>query len=171
MLGRVLLTGVLVLAFSALPAAAQFKGPLAKRKAAQQQKRSQMVEKFSRLPPEEQDRMLQKLPKDRRKQIQNNLDRYNELSPEQKKRLGRQYENFQQWPPEKQQSARKIFRRMNGLEEERKVAMRREVVKLRNLPGDRRSEYMRSDSYKDSFSADEQKILSDLADLMAEPRP
>lgn len=145
------------------PASAQIR-PLAKRKAAL--RRQQAVEKFSQLPPEERDRVLKNLPEERRKQVQENLERYRELTPEQKQRLSRQFENFRDLPPEKQQTVRRLFREMNGMALERRTAIRREVARLRDSGADQRSERMGSEAFKQAYSPEEQRVIRELAAVL-----
>jgi flagellar motor switch protein FliG len=139
-------------------------GPVMKRKAAV--RRQQMIEKFSQMPPEERERVLKTLPEERRKQVQENLDRYRELTPEQKQRLSRQFENFRDLPPEKQQSVRRLFREMNQMPVERRAAIRREVARLREADGDERKDRMNSEAFKEAYSAEEQRVIRELAGLL-----
>lgn len=138
------------------------KGPiLPKAKAGRQAKKGQMIDKFSEMSPEERRRVLDKLPPERRKRVEENLKDYQNLSPDQKERLQR----FQDLPPEKQRAARKVFRDMNGLPQDRKVEVRRELVRLRRMtPEDRETRY-KSEEFRGRFSADERKILEEMTGL------
>ena len=155
--------GVMLAGLLLPDASAQIR-PLPKRKAAI--RRQQMVEKFSEMSPAERERVLKNLPEERRKQVQDNLERYRELTPEQKERLSRQFENFRDLPPEKQQKVRRLFREMNGLPVERRTAIRREVARLREAGDEQRKDRLASDAFKQAYSNDEQRIIRDLADVL-----
>ncbi len=129
-------------------------------------RRQQMVEKFSEMSPEERERVLRNLPEQRRKQVQQNLERYKELTPEQKERLSRQFENFRDLPPDKQQKVRRLFREMNGMAPDRRVAIRREVARLRESSGEERTGRLDSETFKQTYSPEEQRIIRELAGVL-----
>ena len=161
-----LLPAILLLAF--FPASAQLRkaqGVIPKNKAARQAKKAQTVERFSKMSPDERQKVLDNLPPERRKQVEKNLEHYNQLPPEQRQRLQSQYENFAQLPPEKQQAARQIFRRMNDLPQDRKIQMRRELAKLRNMSEDDRKARFSSGDFRGNYSSNERRMLVDMTDL------
>lgn len=150
------------------PGSAQLRkgaGVIPKGKAARQARKAQAVERFSKMPPEQRQKVLNSLPADRRKQVEKNLENYNHLPPDQRQRLQNQYENFSQLPPEKQQAARQIFRRMNELPQDRKVQMRRELARLRNMSEEDRKSRFGGGEFRGAYSADERKILEEMTDL------
>jgi len=80
--GLTILLGLLLV----FPAQAQVRkgvlpknGPLKKRQGAH---RAQMIDRLSNMPPRQRERALERLPEERRKRVERNLERYNELTPE-----------------------------------------------------------------------------------------
>ncbi|HUQ91772.1 MAG TPA: DUF3106 domain-containing protein [Bryobacteraceae bacterium] len=131
-------------------------------------KRREMLERFSRMSPEQRERALSRLPYERRRQIERNLEIYNELPVEQKRRLQTQYENFQQLPPERQQAARQVFRRMRDLPPERRQEIRREVIRMGRMPEPRRRAYVISDEFRNHYSPDERRMIDELSGILSQ---
>ena len=124
-----------------------------------------MVERLNRMSPEERQRTLDKLPPERRTQLEQALERYQKLSPDQRNRLSQQFRGFQQLPPEQRDGIRQAFKQLSTLSPDRRRAVRREVGELRTLTIEERQERLDSDETKQHFSADERAILSKLAVL------
>ncbi|MEJ7607787.1 MAG: DUF3106 domain-containing protein, partial [Bryobacteraceae bacterium] len=72
-----------------------------------------LLERLNNMSPEQRERMLRKLPPERRSILERRLENYNRTSPEVKRRLGAEYDNFRQLAPEKQEKARRLFRGLN----------------------------------------------------------
>ncbi len=124
-----------------------------------------MVEKLNRMSPEDRQRTLDKLPPERRAQLERALERFQKLSPDQRNRLSQQFRGFQQLPPEQRESIRQAFKQLSVLPPERRKAVRREVGELRGLTVEERQERLDSDETKQNFSNEERAILSKLAAL------
>jgi hypothetical protein len=129
-------------------------------------KQTKMLDQFSSMSPEEQQRVLNNLPPERRKQVERNLERYNRLPDDQKKKLHDQFENFRELPKEQQQTARKVFQEMRNLDPERRIEVRRAAARLRNLPEEDRKALMNSEAFKKRFNEDEQRIINELTTLL-----
>src|SRR5712664_896702 len=68
-----------------------------------------IVDKWNRMPPAERDKALAKLPPGQRDKIQQQLNRYNNLTPQQRGQL----QKFNQLPAEKQNQLRRLFSQYN----------------------------------------------------------
>jgi len=137
------------------------KGPILSKGKGRQAKRAQMIDRFSEMSPEERERVLGKLPPERRKRIEDNLREYQSLSPDQKERL----QQFHELPPEKQQAARRVFRDLNGLSTDRRQDVRRELVKLRRMTPEDREARFKSEEFRGRFNSDERDILQKMSGL------
>lgn len=126
------------------------------------------VEKFSRMTPEERKRVIERLPPERQKEVERNLESYQKLTPDDKQRLNKQLESFRNLPAEKQQRARRVYRDINQLPRERKLAIRREMAEMRTLTADERATRLDGDEFKNKFSEDERKMVRELTALMAD---
>ncbi len=129
-------------------------------------KQTKMLDRFSNMSPEEQQRVLNNLPPERRKLVERNLERYNRLPDDQKKKLHDQFEDFRELPPEQQRAARKVFQEMRNLDPERRFEVRRTAVRLRNLPEEDRRARMNSEAFKKRYNEEEQRIINDLITLL-----
>src|SRR5882724_8397366 len=100
-----------------------------------------IVDKWNRMPPAERDKALSKLPPGQRDKIQQQLNRYNNLTPEQR----RQLRTFNQLPPEKQNQARRLYRQFNEFPQERQGVLKQEFESLRTMPEADRQTRLQSD--------------------------
>ena len=65
------------------------------------------LDRLNRMPPAQRQRVLDRLPPERKAKIESRLEKYNQLPQAQKDRLRAQTELFQSLPPEKQEKAAK----------------------------------------------------------------
>jgi hypothetical protein len=123
-------------------------------------------ERFSRMSPEQRERMLDRLPPDRRAAVKERIQRFNDLPPDAKKRLGAQFDHFRQLPPEQQDVVRKTFREFKELPRERRAEIRRELHKLRRISSPERQARLASEEFRRKFNSGEQNILETLSHLL-----
>jgi hypothetical protein len=128
-----------------------------------------MLDRLERMSPEELERLLEKLPPERRKRIEERLRRYESLTPEQRERLREQFERFRQLPPERQQAVRQLFQRLSQLPEDRRRAVRRGVWELQMLDQTRRPIRMDRPWFRNRYSPEELQMIREL--LEAAPAP
>lgn len=124
------------------------------------------VDRFNRMSPEERQKALAKLPPERRKRIEDRLNRYNSLTPDQRRELRYRYQAFNQLPPDKQNQARRLFRQFGELAPERQAPLRQEFESLRSMPDAERRARMNSDEFRNKYDGHEQKLLGDLSGLL-----
>lgn len=158
-----LLIGMLVLA-AAL--SAQVKGILRPRVGPKA--RATQVEKFSHMSPQERKRAIEKLPPERQKQIERNVERYNQLSDEEKEKLRNRLEHFNSLSVEDQRRTRQLSREVTDMPEARRLEVRREMARLRRMNEEQRKKRLSSDQYKEKYSADEKRVIEELTALTVE---
>jgi hypothetical protein len=124
------------------------------------------LDRFNRMPPDERQKALAKLPPERRKKIEDQLNQYKSLTPEQRRDLRSRYQAFNQFPPEKQNQARRLFRQFGELPEQRQGVIRKEFENLRAMPEADRRARINSDEFRSKYNSHEQKFLSDLSGLL-----
>ena len=122
-----------------------------------------IVDKWNRMTPEERDKALAKLPPGQRDKIQQQLNRYNNLTPQQR----RQLQKFNQLPPEKQNQARRLFSQYNEFPRARQGVLIQEYENLRAMPEVDRKARLASDEFRGKYDAHEQKFLGGLSDLLS----
>ena len=129
-----------------------------------------MIDRLSQMTPEQRQKMLDRLPPDRRERVEEHLKQWEGLSPETREALRRQYSDFQQMSPEKRDAIRSLFKRFSEMPEERRRELHRELGQLRNMPADRRAERLSSDQFKSEYNEQEREMLEGLAALPPPPR-
>ena len=126
-------------------------------------------ERLNKMTPEQRQRMLDRLPPDRRAKAQERLDRFERMSPEERERLAGQYETFQRLTPQQQEVYRRAFRRFSSMPEDRQKAIRAEYDRLKQLSADERKSRFESDEFRKSFNKQEQMFLGRIAELNSPP--
>ncbi|MGE5570272.1 MAG: DUF3106 domain-containing protein [Rhodospirillales bacterium] len=130
-----------------------------------------MLDRLERMSPEERRRVLDKLPPQRRRQLEQRLKRYDAMPPEQRERLRRQLSLFRSLPPERQEQTRQLFRRFTELPEDRRQEIRRAVRALGRLDEERRRSRLESPAFRERFNPEEQKIVRELLQVAFDAEP
>jgi hypothetical protein len=125
------------------------------------------IDRWDQMSPEERQRKLERLPPERRKNIEQGLEKYKQLTPEQRRDLRAQYERFSQLPPARQNQVRRLYRQLNQMPEDRRKLLRGEWEQLRNAPEADRRARMNTDEFRGKFSPHEQRMLRDLNDAVS----
>jgi hypothetical protein len=125
------------------------------------------IDRWNRMPPEERERELAKLPPARARLIRQRIARYNQMRPEEQKALRDRYETFSHLPPDRQQIVRDRLREFHQLPKARQPLVHREVERLRLMPEGRRQARMNGDEFRGQFSPQEQQIIRDLTIYLA----
>jgi len=124
------------------------------------------IDEFERMPPDQQQKALAKLPADRRKKVEQQLAHLRSLPPEQRAMLRQTYGRLSELPPERRQAVRKSFEKFGNQPADRQQAIREELKQLGNLPADERAGRIKSQDFRKSFNHGEQQIIRDMADLL-----
>ena len=98
-------------------------------------------QRFQQMSPEERERALSKLPPERRARIEQQLQRYESLTPAQKEFVNRRLALLQSLPPQRQ------------------AAVRQELQRLRELPPAQRRAALNSIEERERFSPDEMQLI------------
>lgn len=131
------------------------------------QPKRNIVDRFNRMPPEERNKALAKLPPERRDRIEQQLGQYKNLSPDERRQLRSRYQMFNQLPPEKQNRARKLFQQFGQLPEERQKPLREEFASLRGMSEPDRRARINSEEFRKKYSGREQKFLNELSGVLS----
>ena len=122
-----------------------------------------VVERLMNMNTEERKKALQKLPAERRKQLESRLLEYDRLTPAQKAKLQGQYQSFSGLTAEQQAHLRRVYQRFNNFPLERQEALRAEVQKMQTLSATDRRARMNSDEFRNRYNQREQALLAELA--------
>jgi hypothetical protein len=123
------------------------------------------------LSPEQQLKLLEsepafkKLPQQRQNELRERLKKFNSLPPEKRNQALQRMEFLAKLTPQQRQQLRDANQQLQGLPPERRVAVHKAVRHLRRLPGVERQQVIQSDDFRSTFSDQEQKLISQLAEL------
>jgi len=113
----------------------------------------------------ENDPKFKKLPPDKQNALRDRLKKFNSLPPEKREQALQRMEFLSKLTPQQRQQLRDANQQLQGLPPERRVAVHKAVRHLRQMPPDQRKEILTSDHFKSTFSDQEQKLISQLAEL------
>jgi hypothetical protein len=130
-----------------------------------------VVDRLERMTPQQRQRYLDTLPPDRRKQFEDRLGRYEQMTPEQRQQVREQYELFQGLSEDQQDALRRTFRQFNELPDDRRKVLRREYQRLSQMTEIERSIRVESKEFLKRYSSPEQQLLKDFATLLPAPKP
>ena len=124
------------------------------------------VDRWNAMTPEERQKALDKLPPQRQKEILARIERFNNLPKEEQDRLRRRAERLAELSPERRQKVLKQIARFSQLSTDRRQALSHELESLRPLSESERNTRMSSEEFRGHYSADEQAMIRDLAQLL-----
>jgi hypothetical protein len=99
-------------------------------------------------------------------QFRNQLKRFDSLTPEQQQLQLRWIERYSALPAERQAAFRQQFAAFQKLPPERRQPIAGALRRLESMPPEQRREILASDAFKNRFSADDLKMISDLSVVM-----
>jgi TolA-binding protein len=124
------------------------------------------IDDFLHMTPEEQRQALDRLPPGQRMRLQQKLDKFNQLPPQQQQRLRTMYDRLNQLPQARQSLVRRSLNEFSQQPADRRQAMRQELRKLAPLGPRDREARMSSAEFRQKFSEKEQRMVSDMSDLL-----
>jgi hypothetical protein len=124
------------------------------------------IDRWNAMNPRQRERMLSKMPPERRKQFMDKLDKFNSLPKQEQQLLRERQERLSHLPPEEQQLVRRDGARFEKLPPARRQAMLDELQKLRKMSENERSTYFSSPEFKDKFYPAEQQMISNFAKVL-----
>jgi thioesterase domain-containing protein len=78
-------------------------------------------------------------------------------------------ERFEQLPPEQRAEVRGLLKEAQDLPPDRRLQVRQALARLQNLPDADRDRFLNSPAFKTRFSAEEQRVITRLADAWLPP--
>lgn len=132
--------------------------------------RGKWLQEHGNLPPQEQEKALEKdpefrkLPPQRQEQLKQNLRRFNALPPEQRERTLNRMAAIEQLPPDKRQQLQGYMSQFRDLPMDRRQMIRRAYRNLHEMSPEERQRVMNSDRFRGSFNDSERSILNGMLD-------
>jgi hypothetical protein len=108
---------------------------------------------------------FKKLPADRQSALRERLKKFNSLPPEKRNQALQRMEFLAKLTPQQRQQLRDANQQLQGLPQERQVAVHKALRHLRQMPPAERQQVIQSDRFKTTFSDQEQKLISQLAEM------
>lgn len=123
------------------------------------------------LPLDQQEKLLEndpsfkKLPADRQAALKERLQKFNSLSPERRERALQRMRFMASLSQEQRKEIREANQQLQKLPQNRRVMVHAAVRHLRRMPLQERQQTLQSDSFRNTFSPQEQNILKQLASI------
>jgi len=111
----------------------------------------------------ESDPMYKKLSPERQTELKERLRKFNGLPPEQRERALKRMEFMQSLSPEQRKQLREANQQLQNLPQERRVAVHKALRHLHQMSPQERQQTLQSDTFRSTFSEQEQNILKQLA--------
>jgi len=113
----------------------------------------------------ENDPGFKKLPAARQAALRERLKTFNSLPPEKRTQALQRMEFLSKLTPQQRQQLRDANQQLKVLPPERQVAVHTALRHLRQMPPAERQQVIQSDRFRSTFSDQEQKLISQLAEL------
>ena len=129
------------------------------------------IEAHKDLPLDQQLKLLEeepgfkKLPPQRQAALRERLKKLNSMSQGKREWMPKNLEFMAKLTPQQRQQLRDANKQVEGLPADRRVAVHKAVRHLRQMPPAERQQVIQSDRFKTTFSDQEQKLISQLAEL------
>jgi Protein of unknown function (DUF3106) len=108
---------------------------------------------------------FKKLPADRQAALRERLKKFNSLPPDKRDQALQRMEFLSKLTPQQRQELRSANEQLKGLPPERQVAVHTALRHLRQMPPAERQQVIQSDRFRSNFSDQEQKLISQLAEM------
>jgi hypothetical protein len=121
------------------------------------------VERILGMPPEQRERVLEKLPAGEQQRLRRRFEQFDQRPPEERARLLNQWRQVAALTPEKREILDRQMKAFNTLPEDRAIAVRRALNQLSRLSPEEREARLASERFKSQFSETEQQMISYIA--------
>lgn len=108
---------------------------------------------------------FKKLPADRQSALLDRLKKFNSLTPDKRDQALQRMEFLAQLSPQQRQQLRDANQQLQTLPADRQVAVHTALRHLRQMPPAERRQVIQSDRFRSTFSDQEQKLISQLAEM------
>jgi Protein of unknown function (DUF3106) len=113
----------------------------------------------------ESDPKFKKLSPDRQAALRERLKKFNSLPPEKRDQALQRMEFLAKLTPQQREQLRTANQELKGLPPERQVAVHTALRHLRQMPPAERQQVIQSERFRSTFSDQEQKLISQLAEM------
>jgi Protein of unknown function (DUF3106) len=122
------------------------------------------VERLLAMPPEQRERVLEKLPAARQNALRKRFEQFDKRPPEERARLLEMWKHLETLSPEKRETLTRQMQAFNALPEERRKVLGPALNQLRRLSPEDRESRLNDEAFRARFSPEELKMMSDIAE-------
>ncbi len=108
---------------------------------------------------------FKKLSADHQEALRDRLKKFNSLPPDKRDQALQRMEFLAKLTPQQRQELRSANEQLKGLPPDRQVAVHTALRHLRQMPPAERQQVIQSDRFRSTFSDQEQKLISQLAEM------
>lgn len=124
------------------------------------------LQRLAQMTPEERAAALADLPPARRQSIEQKVQNYANLTPEQQQLYQNEAERLRALPPDKREDVRESLREFRQTPQPRRAVLRREMNRLAAMPEEQRSVYMSRPAFRSRFSEAEIRMMNNLRGIL-----
>ena len=122
-----------------------------------------------RMDPEQRERAFEQMNPQQQESARKLVQWFDGLPKEQQAIQLRRLERFEQLPQEQRAEGRGLLKEAQELPADRRLLVRQALARLQNLPDADRDRFLNSPAFKARFSAEEQRVITRLADAWLPP--
>jgi hypothetical protein len=122
-----------------------------------------------RMTPEQRERAFEQMNPQQQESARKLVEWFDGLPKEQQTIQLRRLERFEQLPPEQRAEVRGLLKEAQDLPADRRLQVRQALARLQNLSDADRDRFLNSPAFKARFSAEEQRVITRLADAWLPP--
>jgi hypothetical protein len=122
------------------------------------------VERLLAMPPEQRDRVLEKLPAAQQNNLRRRFEQFDRRPPEERARLLEMWKHLESLPPERREVLTRQLQAFNALPDERRKVLGPALNQLRRLGAEEREARLKDEAFRARFSEDELRMMSDIAE-------
>ena len=122
-----------------------------------------------RMTPEQRERAFEQMNPQQQESARKLVEWFDGLPREQQAIQLRRLERFEQLPQEQRAEVRGLLKEAQELPADRRLLVRQALARLQNLPDADRDRFLNSPAFKTRFSAEEQRVITRLADAWLPP--
>lgn len=131
-------------------------------RAAQMSLNAPRLMQLAQMTPEERATALAKLRPEQRERLEQGLDNFSKLPPDQQARTLSQYQKMEALTPEKREQVRESLTQYNNIPPPRKGVIRQEMIRLSTMSPEFRADYMSKPAFRRQYSEEEIRMMNDL---------
>jgi hypothetical protein len=122
------------------------------------------IERLLAMPPEQRDRVLEKLPQAQQDRLRQRFEQFDKRPPEERARLLEAWKRVESLEPEKRELLTNQLRAFNALPDERRKVIGPALNQLRRMTPEQRANRLKNENFRARFSEDELRMMSDIAE-------